>query len=696
MCGIAGILEFRDGATPDRVALERMTTFMTHRGPDGAGVHVDGPLGLGHRRLSIIDLDHGAQPMLDPTGRYALCFNGEIYNYIELREQLKAAGSTFRTDSDTEVLLEALIRWGADAPAKLNGMFAFAFYDRAERRMMLVRDHLGIKPLYYAKLPDRLMFASDLGAIATHPDFPRALDPVATSHYFTWRTVPNPYTGFRAARQLPPATIMTINADGRETTRTYWDIPVNDRPASATPAEADALEGELRDLLADALRLQVRSDVPVGAFLSGGVDSSTVAYWMKQAVGDRAVTFTIGFRGEEKDFDESEWAEDVARHIGTEHHTHFLREYDIVELLERIAWQYSQPCGTGIPNYFVSEMARKHVTVALAGVGGDECFAGYGRFLLAGNPRATGYDTDDPVHAFLRSLVSFTDADKREFFSPDLQAATRHEPSIGFIRGQVGEAPRRNTLDALCRIDLRHFMLNDLLFNLDKMSMAHSLEVRVPLLDHRIVELAQRTPPRLKVLHGEQKVLLKRAMYRQLPRHVFLRAKRGFSLPKQVWLKRIESTVRDLISERTVRERGLFEWNTVSAYVDRVFDADGRASWRDANNLWNLFSFELWARQFVDQAPDVHPPGGRDAEMLARAAGSGAEGAGLAADGSDRSAAEPTISVTLPSTAAANANANGAAGPLTGPDSPTAAGSTAASASAPTPAPTTTSFPAAP
>lgn len=608
MCGIAGILELVPGATPDRDALERMTTFLTHRGPDAAGLHVDGPLGLGHRRLSIIDLAHGDQPMVDASGRYALCFNGEIYNYLELRGELQARGVVFRTDSDTEVLLEACKTWGADACDRLNGMFAFAFWDRAERRLMLARDHLGIKPLVYAALPHRFLFASDMGAIASHPRFPRAIDPGAISHFLTWRTVPCPYTGFAGARQLPPGTVMTVEADGRTREHRYWDVEVAAQPVRADAGEA---EEELRSLLADALRLQVRSDVPVGAFLSGGVDSSTVTHWMKQAVGDRAVTFTIGFSGEEKDFDESEWAADVARHVGTTHHTHGLREYDIVDLLERIAWFYGQPCGTGIPNYFVSQVAREHVTVALAGVGGDECFAGYGRFQLARNPRALGYDTSDPVFAFLRSLCSFTDADKRSFLTPEFLADVRDEPSIPFIAAQHAGAPDTNVLDKLCRIDLRHFMLNDLLFNLDRMSMAHSLEVRVPLIDKRIVELAMRTPPELKLLHGEHKVLLKRAMYHLLPRHVFLRAKRGFSLPKQVWLKRIESTVRELISQESIEDRGLFRWNEVAGYLDRVFDAEGRASWRDANNLWNLFSLELWARQFIDRAPDPHPPGGR-------------------------------------------------------------------------------------
>lgn len=608
MCGIAGILEFDPGAAPSRDAIERMKQMMTHRGPDDHGTYLNGPVALGHRRLSIIDLAHGHQPMVSECGRYALAFNGEIYNYVELRRLLEQSGCAFTTSSDTEVLLRACMEWGTDALPRLNGMFAFALWDAVDRTLLLARDHLGIKPLYFARDKHRLLFASEVGSIAAHPQFPRKLCEQALSHFLTWRVVPGPYTIFEGAYALEPGTWARIAADGRFTKQTYWDIPIAERVVKANP---DRAEAELRELLEDALRLQVRSDVPVGAFLSGGVDSSTVAYWMNKAVGGGGMTFTVGFEGEEADFDESRWAKEVAEHIGTNHHRHALREYDIVPLLERIAWCYGQPCGTGVPNYFVSAMARKHVKVALAGVGGDECFGGYSRFQLARNPSYYGRaNAGDPVHAFLRSLVSFTEADKQRFFTNDFFDRVKHEDSIGFIRSQSDHIRTRNLMDKLCYIDLRHFMLNDLLFNLDKMSMAHSLEVRVPLLDYRIVEMAMRVPPALKVLHGEHKVLLKRAMYRLLPKHVFLRAKRGFSLPKQVWLGRIEDFVRSLVNEESVRDRGLFRWSEVQRYLESVFAAEGRASWRDANNLWNLFSFELWARQYLDPAtgPDLNPP----------------------------------------------------------------------------------------
>lgn len=603
MCGITGCLELRDGATPDRASVERMTRFMSHRGPDGEGIDLRGPLAFGHRRLSIIDLAQGAQPMWTSDGRYGICFNGEIYNYLELRQELESRGHVFLTHSDTEVLLHALIDEGSAVLPRLNGMFAFGFYDSVSGELLLARDHLGIKPLFYYQDNDRLLFASDLGALACHAAFPRELEPRAVSHYLSWRVVPDPYSAYRNAWQLSPGHYLKVSAGGRTEKRCYWEIPVPSRHGRPNP---DALQAELEGLLEDALRLQVRSDVPVGAFLSGGVDSSTVAYWMAKAV-PKPMTFTIGFRGADAAFDESAWAEDIASRLGTEHHMHVLKHYAIEPLLESIAHYFSQPCATGIPNYFVSALARRHVKVALAGVGGDECFAGYGRFAM-GMPRGwLARGPQDPEHAFLRSLVGFTDRDKRDFFTPEFMEATRHEPSIDFIRGQSAHVCAPDVVTKLCYMDLKHFMLNDLLFNLDKMSMAHSLEVRVPLLDYRIVELAMRVPSALKIRPGLQKILLKRAMFDRLPSHVFLRPKKGFSLPKQVWVPKLEPFIRRLVNKRTVENRGLFRWDAVEPFLGGLFGRPS-VSWKQANDAWSLFSLELWAQRFLDRAPPVEPP----------------------------------------------------------------------------------------
>lgn len=576
---------------------------MQHRGPDGEGIEIRGQLAFGHRRLSIIDLSQGSQPMWSACGRYGICFNGEIYNYIELRKELESKGHRFRTNSDTEVLLMAMVEWGTEVLQRLNGMFAFGFYDSESGELTLARDHLGIKPVYYFHDSERLLFASDLGALACHARFPRRMEPKAISHFFTWRVVPDPYTAYRDTWQLSPGHYLRVSRDGKVQKGRYWDLAVEYDTGHPDP---DTLERELEGLLEDALRLQVRSDVPVGAFLSGGVDSSTVTYWMGKAVPE-PISFTIGFTGEDSEFDESRWADDVARTVGTRHFLHVLKHYDMEPLLHSIAHYFSQPCATGIPNYFVSALARDHVKVALAGVGGDECFAGYGRFAHGLSPGTIWNKKTDPVHSFLRSLVSFTDNNKRQFFTKEFHDEIASEPSIQFIRSQSDHIRTRETVNKLCYIDMKHFMLNDLLFNLDKMSMAHSLEVRVPLLDYRIVEFAMRVPPALKIRNGLQKILLKRAMYRRLPHHVFLRPKRGFSLPKQVWVPKLEPLIRSLVDRQTVERRGLFRWDAVDAFMTRIF-SQRRVSWKDANDIWILFSFELWAKKFLDVAPSIEPP----------------------------------------------------------------------------------------
>ena len=581
--------------------MQPMLDFMVHRGPDGEGLRELGPCTVGHRRLSIIDLDGGAQPMTSPCGRFTITYNGEIYNYIELREELQREGVEFETSSDTEVLLAVLTRWGKRGIARLNGMFALGLWDAQANKLLLVRDRLGIKPLYYYLGPDQLLFGSDSGALASHPEFPRRLDPRGISHFLTWRVVPVPYTAYKDTFQLEPGTWLEIDGDGRKSTGVYWRPEIPERAERRPLGE---LAEELEALLADAVRLRIRSDVPVGAFLSGGVDSSTVVHWMKTAMnGARPLTFTIGFRGADAAFDESDWAGDVASHVGTDHHLHILKSYEMVPLLRAASWFFSQPCGTGLPNYFVSQMARMHVTVALAGVGGDELFAGYSRFKVGLNAvSARSAET-----RFLNSLVSFSNDEKARLMTPEFYEEVRDERSVDLIRRQNEAVETSDTINKLCWLDLRHFMLNDLLYNLDKMSMAHSLEARVPLLDHRIVEFALRVPPEAKVHRGIQKYLLKRVMMKHLPHHVFFRAKKGFSLPKQVWIPDIRTFIEDLVNRRTVEERGIFKWTELSAYMERVF-ANQTISWHDANNLWNVFNLELWCQQFLDRAPEVTAP----------------------------------------------------------------------------------------
>jgi len=594
MCGISGIIELNHFDKQNMACnIKLMTDFMYHRGPDGGGTFIKNNVALGHRRLSIIDIAGGKQPFVSECGRFALTFNGEIYNYIELRESLVKKGYTFKTKSDTEVLLYALIAYKENVLEKLNGMFAFCFIDFQEKTALLARDHLGVKPLFYFYDHNRLLFASDVGAIACHSHFPKVINHKAISHYFTWRVIPSPYSPFEKTYQVKPGHFIKLNLNNRELQeKMYWDIPLFQETEKKSPK---LFEEELSALLADALKLQVRSDVPVGAFLSGGVDSSTLAYWMGQ-VQEKPLTFTVGFK--EKIFDESKWAGDVAKYLDTNHHLDIIEHYSLDKEFEKIIYYFNQPNGTGTPNYFVSELGRRHAKVALSGVGGDELFAGYPRF---------NFGLQDSLHAedlFLKSLTSFKLADKQKFFSADFFEGVKDEPSLNFIKKQYQHKTSNEAVNKLCYLDLKHFMLNDLLFNLDKMSMAHSLEVRVPILDYRIVEFAMSVPPQLKIRPGLQKILLKRVMYNKLPSHVFLRRKKGFSLPKQFWVKKMENYIRDTLSQSSLNNHGILDFNNVSKQLDTVFSKD-EISWKEANDIWNMISFEKWADMFVDNEPPI-------------------------------------------------------------------------------------------
>lgn len=592
MCGIAGIIEY-SANKPSRSDLVAMTRFMYHRGPDGEGFYEDGPVAFGHRRLSIIDLEHGAQPMVSACGQYALTYNGELYNYLEIRSELKSAGVVFQTDSDTEVLLQALIYYGKAVLPRLNGMFAFAFYNKLTGKTLLVRDHLGIKPLYYYQDKQRLLFASDIGAIACHQQFPLTLSPIAASHFFSYRVIPNPYGIYENTWQLQPGHYLEVDNQGKSSMSCYWDINANAVDSSDSPQQ---LEDHLRELLHSAMKMQVRSDVPVGAFLSGGVDSSVIAYWLTQVSQD-PLTFTIGFTGKDKSFDESPWANDVAKHLQTKHYVDFLQIDDIASELENITYYFNQPCGTGIPNYFVSKVARQYAKVALSGVGGDELFAGYSRFKFGLNkPHSLAVDL------FLKSQMSFTQNDKQQLFSQDFFQQISETSSLAYIKQANSQYKSRDVIKTLSCIDCRHFMLNDLLFNLDKMSMAHSLEVRVPLIDYRIVEFAMKLPQALKINQKIQKNILKRVNYHQLPKHVFIRQKHGFSLPKELWIKNLKPMIYDVLSENNMSARNMFNPVKLRSYLEQVF-AKPVISWRDTNNIWNIFTFELWARAFLDKRP---------------------------------------------------------------------------------------------
>jgi asparagine synthase (glutamine-hydrolysing) len=623
MCGIAGILR-SDGAPPDARLLGAMTGAIAHRGPDGDGFFCDGPVGLGHRRLAIIDLATGDQPMSSDDGSVVLIFNGEIYNFRELRRELEARGATFRTASDTEAIVRAYEAWGVECLGRLRGMFAFALWDKARRRLFLARDRVGIKPLVYAWDGRRLLFASEIKALLEDPELPRDLDWDALRDYLTLHYIPSPRTIFRSIRKLPPASYLVFDQDRAEPEiRRYWDLHFS---ADPRPSEADWLDG-LRFHLTDAVRSHLVSDVPIGAFLSGGVDSSTVVALMAQATAGRVRTFSIGF--DDADFDELQHAREVARRYDTQHFEYVVKP-NALETLPRLAWQFDEPFAdsSALPTYYVSKITREHVTVALSGDGGDENFLGYTRYaraqrlherldafpavlarpllglaarLLAPGARGQGYLDllgAPPVDRYFK-LVAYQ---RSETLRSLLSAAARERVSPvvtpGLFRRLAAEGRTPDYASTLQYLDIHCYLPEDILTKVDRTSMAVSLEARVPLLDHVLMEYVATMPTRLKLRDGAGKLILKRAMAADLPAGILDRRKMGFGLPIASWFRReLTDYVRDVLTGGRTRQRGLVDPVAVSALLD-----EHQSGGRDrSSQIWALLALEEWARRWLDR-----------------------------------------------------------------------------------------------
>ena len=632
MCGIAGVFRFGGGPPPREDELRRMAATLVHRGPDGEGVSTRGPIGLAHRRLAIVDLQGGAQPLGNEDGSVEVTFNGEIYNYRELRERLVAKGHTFRTRSDTEVLVHLYEDEGDRLVESLRGEFAFAIADHRRRRVLLARDRLGVKPLYYALDEHRLVFGSEAKAVLAEGSTARELDPAAILDYLTYRYVPAPRTIWAGIRKLPPATTLAIESDGRATERRWWDLQFE--PEHGVPVETWC--ERLRDAIAEAVEFEMIADVPIGGFLSGGVDSSTVVSFMAGVSEHPVVACTVGFA--EGAYDEREHARRVARHVGAD-----LREEVVtpqaVEIVEKLAWHFDEPFGdaSAIPTYYVSRMARRHVTVALSGDGGDETFAGYRRYKFEAAearvrrmvpaglrsavfgalgraypkadrlPRPLRAKTTllnlaerDPSASWFRSVGTMAGYERMRLLRPEtIAAASGHDPAT-----LVSEAFRTaGTNDPLSRAqscDLRTYLPEDILTKVDRASMAASLETRVPLLDHRLLELAARIPSHLKLRGGVGKWILKRTMEPRLPRDVLHRPKQGFAVPVREWLR------------ADLRDHGEAALFTPDARIREWFDVGAlRSLWnehqagtRDGSDLlWLALSFEAFARRHLTDAP---------------------------------------------------------------------------------------------
>jgi len=617
VCGIAGIVKW-DGRPVAEDDVRAMCQAMVHRGPDEEGVYLGAGVGLGMRRLSIIDLEGGQQPISNEDGSIWVVFNGEIYNHRELRRQLTRGGHTFRTASDTETIVHLYEDLGPRAVERLRGMFAFALWDAPRRQLLLARDRLGIKPLYYADIDDGVVFASELKPILQRPDIGRDLNWEAVGHLFTFLATPSSSSIVKGVRKLEPARFATA-ADRRGVrVERYWDVEFQPDEHSSE----DELVEQLRELLVESVRLHQISDVPIGAFLSGGIDSSAVVATMAQLTSSPVKTFAIGFV--EEDYSELDHARRVAEQFGTDHHELILRP-DVVQIAEDLAWYLDEPFGdtSAIPTYMVSKLASEHVTVVLTGDGGDELFAGYDKYVT--EERERRYDrVPDSIRKvlgavgrampegmtgrrFLRHLAlngsrRYLDASTL-FRTDELRQVFRRE---AFNRIAVHDPWARSLMElasigsdwvaALQYCDLQTYLPLDILTKVDRMTMAHSIEARPPLLDHRVVEFAATVPARYRLRDGTTKYLLKRAMRGILPDAIIDRPKHGFAVPLARWFRgELAGFTRDVLLSDTCRQRGLFE----PKYVERLIRLHTRG--RDLDlQLWTLLSFELWCRRVLD------------------------------------------------------------------------------------------------
>ena len=632
MCGIAGFAEARDSASPfgpdaARMLVHRMCDVIRHRGPDDEGVWVGEGVALGMRRLSIIDLATGHQPIHNEDETVWTVFNGEIYNYRELRAELEREGHRFYTSTDTETIVHAYEQWGPRAIRRLRGMFGLAIWDTKNRSLLVARDRIGIKPMHYAAIGDRLYFGSEVKSLLEAPDLPRDLDLDSLDHYLSFLYTPRDRSIFARVCKLPPGHLLMWK-DGRLAIEQYWQLPAAE---TYRGSEADAVR-DLRAVLVDAVRSHLISDVPLGAFLSGGVDSSTVVGLMAETSGARVKTFSIGF--DVPAFDELEHARTVAKHFGTDHHE-FVVKPDAVSILDRLVWHFDEPFAdsSAIPTWYVSEMARRHVTVVLSGDGGDELFGGYDRYLP--HPRVVAFDRYSPrafrrvaaiaasrlPHGtrgknFLRHVsrddqgryldaIRFFSADEKpDLLSPDVcRALSSVDPEMRLALhfGRFAALPWPSQM---MRFDAETYLPEDVLTKVDRMSMAHSIESRVPLLDNQVIAFASALPAAMKIKEGRRKHVLKEVAATLLPTDILNRRKQGFGVPLGSWFRgNLRELFADTLLSPAALQRGYFQPSFVRRLVDEHL-----AGKRDHTlRLWQLVVFERWQQQYLPSQRSALP-----------------------------------------------------------------------------------------
>lgn len=618
MCGIAGIFGIR-GEPVEQLEVEAMCDALVLRGPDDEGYYVNGNVGLGMRRLSIIDLATGRQPVHNEDGTIQVVLNGEIYNFQELRTEMEARGHRFYTGSDTEVIVHLYEEFGVECVHKLRGMFAFALWDDRRRKLLLARDRLGIKPLFFGEFDDKLVFASELKALLQLPWVKRELNWSSVAHLFSFSTTPHKESIINGIHKLQPGHILTIEEGKPPSVSAYWDVFFE---PDAVHDEGYFVEG-LRERLQESVRLRMICDVPFGAFLSGGVDSSAVVATMTGLSEQPVKTFTIGFP--EKEYNEIAHAREVAKAFGTEHHELIL-EPDVIGILNDLAWHLDEPFGdsSAIPTYMVCQLAAQQVKVVLTGDGGDEVFAGYDKYSVEQRQRRYRH-----IPSLFRSLMGTVGGrmaegmkgrnflrhialngsdrylDSGTLFDRQAQTALFQESAAERIlaadpwQDLAACLAREDShwLSAIQYLDIKTYLPLDILTKVDRMSMAHSLEARVPLLDHKLVEFAATIPADMKLHDGRTKHIFKQALKGILPQQIIDRPKQGFAVPLGRWFRgELNGFVHDLLLSPTSRARKIFN----PAYIEKLLMLQGRGRPLDLQ-LWTLISFELWCRTFLDQ-----------------------------------------------------------------------------------------------
>ena len=628
MCGIAGFIDcwnMSDARGPEARAetLDAMCRVIRHRGPDDQGVMLKQGVALGMRRLSIIDLAGGHQPMSGCDGAISIVFNGEIYNFRGLRNELAARGHSFQTHSDTETIVHAYEEYGARCVDHLRGMFAFAIWDAKQRELFIARDRVGKKPLYYTRTQHgTLIFGSELKSLREHPEFQGEMSMEALDAYLSFGYVPDPLTIFRDIHKLPPGHYLTFK-DGRVRVEQYWDFPYEEAQRQPAQADDDCL-AELRNLLDEAVRVRLVADVPLGAFLSGGIDSSAVVGLMARHATQPVKTFSIGFH--EDRYDELKYARIAAGKFGTEHHE-FIVTPDICEVVDELVWHFDEPFAdsSAIPTYMVSKLAREHVKVVLSGDGGDELFGGYTRYALdrkrsgfAGLPRALregvmqplgrmlphgawgrNYIHNvalEPIDRYIEDISIFTGLNKTRLYTSDFRQQLGTSNAAMRFSEYARRARSGDGLDRLLYLDSKTYLPGDILTKVDRMSMAASLETRTPLLDHKLIEfVCTRIPASMKMKGLETKYILKRAMRDLVPLEILNRPKQGFGIPIDQWInEQLRERVRGTLTEPRTMQRGFVE----PRYVNLLLDEHERGRRDHAAELWALFMLELWHRTF--------------------------------------------------------------------------------------------------